>query len=414
MATELRRPEPRISQQPDIRHDWTKAEAEALFALPLNDLLFQAHGLLRRYFDPNEVQLSTLLNVKTGGCPEDCKYCAQSSRYETALKAEKLMELDEVLAAAQQAKDAGAGRFCMGAAWRSPKERDLDRIVPMIEGVKALGLETCVTLGMVEPEQAQRLKGAGLDYYNHNLDTSEEFYPQVITTRTYGDRLETLANVRAAGLKVCCGGILGMGEGEQDPAAMLVTLANLPQHPDSVPINMLVQIEGTPLAGVEPLDPFDMVRAIAVARIMMPASMVRLAAGRLEMDEGIQALCLFAGANSIFYGDKLLTTPNPEGDMDNSLFQRLGLRPMQPETLPTPTQPSPVEGEGFRDVTGFTLPTCGGGCEQSERVGALDNKLQSERVGGFVSAISTPTQPSPVEGEGFRDAGLRPPSSCRS
>lgn len=332
MATELRRPEPRTShpldQAAEIRHDWTKAEAEALFALPLNDLLFQAHGLLRRYFDPNEVQLSTLLNVKTGGCPEDCKYCAQSARYDTALKAEKLMDLDEVLAAAQQAKDAGAGRFCMGAAWRSPKERDLDRIVPMIEGVKALGLETCVTLGMVEPAQAQRLKAAGLDYYNHNLDTSEEFYDQVITTRSYGDRLETLANVRAAGLKVCCGGILGLGEGEHDRAAMLVTLANLPQHPDSVPINMLVQIEGTPMAGVKPLDPFDMVRTIAVARIMMPASMVRLAAGRLEMDEGIQALCLFAGANSIFYGDKLLTTPNPEGDADDTLFQRLGIRPM--------------------------------------------------------------------------------------
>ena len=317
-----------LSADPNIRHDWTKAEAEALFALPLNDLLFKAQTLLRQYFDPNEVQLSTLLNVKTGGCPEDCGYCAQSSRYDTGLKAEKLMALDEVLAAAKAAKDAGAGRFCMGAAWRSPKERDLDRILPMIEGVKALGLETCVTLGMVEPAQAQRLKDAGLDYYNHNLDTSEEFYDQVITTRTYGDRLETLANVREAGLKVCCGGILGLGEGEGDRASMLVTLANLPQHPDSVPINMLVQIEGTPLDGVKPLDPFDMVRTIAVARIMLPASMVRLAAGRLEMDEGIQALCLFAGANSIFYGDKLLTTPNPEGDADNTLFQRLGLKPM--------------------------------------------------------------------------------------
>jgi biotin synthase len=238
------------------------------------------------------------------------------------------MELDEVLAAARQAKDAGAGRFCMGAAWRSPKERDLDRIVPMIEGVKAMGLETCVTLGMLEPAQAKRLKDAGLDYYNHNLDTSEAYYDQVVTTRTYGDRLDTLANVRAAGLKVCCGGILGMGEGERDRAAMLVTLANLPQHPESVPINMLVQIEGTPFDQNEKLDPFDMVRTIAVARIMMPASMVRLAAGRLEMDEGIQALCLFAGANSIFYGDKLLTTPNPEDDTDDSLFRRLGLRAM--------------------------------------------------------------------------------------
>ena len=388
MATQLRIDTPAVLTDSNIRHDWTKAEAEALFALPLNDLLFKAQGLLRQYFDPNEVQLSTLLNVKTGGCPEDCKYCAQSARYDTALKPEKLMELDEVLAAARQAKDAGAGRFCMGAAWRSPKERDLDRIVPMIEGVKALGLETCVTLGMVEPAQARRLKDAGLDYYNHNLDTSEEFYGQVITTRSYGDRLETLANVREAGLKVCCGGILGLGEGEHDRAAMLVTLANLPQHPDSVPINMLVQIAGTPLAGVKPLDPFDMVRTIAVARVMMPASMVRLAAGRLEMDEGIQALCLFAGANSIFYGDKLLTTPNPEGDADNTLFQRLGLRPMPSKTL----------------------PTSGGGCERSERVGALTDKSQSERVGGFVSAVSTPTQPSPIEGEGFKAAELSPPS----
>ena len=334
MATQLRLDTPAApAQDPNIRHDWTKAEAEALFALPLNDLLFKAQTLLRQYFDPNEVQLSTLLNVKTGGCPEDCRYCAQSSRYNTGLKAEKLMELDEVLAAAKAAKDAGAGRFCMGAAWRSPKERDLDRIVPMIEGVKAMGLETCVTLGMLEAAQAQRLKDAGLDYYNHNLDTSEEYYPQVISTRTYGDRLETLANVRDAGLKVCCGGIIGMGEGEHDRASMLVTLANLPQHPDSVPINALVQIEGTPLAldgnaQREKLDAFDFVRTIAVARIMMPASMVRIAAGRLEMDEATQALCLFAGANSIFYGDKLLTTPNPEGNEDEALLDKLGYRPM--------------------------------------------------------------------------------------
>jgi len=299
-----------------------------LFALPLNDLLFRAHGLYRKYFDPNEVQLSTLLNIKTGGCPEDCRYCAQSSRYDTGLKAEKLMELDEILAAAKAAKDAGAGRFCMGAAWRSPKERDLDRIVPIIEGVKALGMETCVTLGMLEPAQAQRLKDAGLDYYNHNLDTSEEYYPQVVTTRTYADRLETLANVREAGIKVCCGGIIGMGEGEHDRASLLVTLANLPQHPDSVPINALIQIEGTPFKGQAKIDPFDFVRTIAVARIMMPASMVRIAGGRLELDEGIQALCLFAGANSIFYGDKLLTTPNPDDDQDAALLARLGLKPM--------------------------------------------------------------------------------------
>ncbi|HEY4136117.1 MAG TPA: biotin synthase BioB [Alphaproteobacteria bacterium] len=333
MATQLRVDPAVPAADLNIRHDWTRAEAEALFALPLNDLLFKAQGLLRQYFDPNEVQLSTLLNVKTGGCPEDCRYCAQSSRYDTGLKAEKLMELDEVLAAAKAAKDAGAGRFCMGAAWRSPKERDLDRIVPMIEGVKALGLETCVTLGMLEPGQASRLKDAGLDYYNHNLDTSEEYYPQIVTTRTYGDRLDTLANVRDAGIKVCCGGIIGMGEGEHDRASMLVTLANLPQHPDSVPINALVQIEGTPLAlegnaKRDKIDPFDFVRTIAVARVMMPASMVRIAAGRLEMDEATQALCLFAGANSIFYGDKLLTTPNPDDNQDEALLDKLGYRPM--------------------------------------------------------------------------------------
>jgi biotin synthase len=336
MATQLRvdAPAAPAAQDSNIRHDWTKAEAEALFALPLSDLLFKAQGLLRQYFDPNEVQLSTLLNVKTGGCPEDCRYCAQSSRYDTGLKAEKLMELDEVLAAAQKAKDAGAGRFCMGAAWRSPKERDLDRIVPMIEGVKAMGLETCVTLGMLEPLQARRLKDAGLDYYNHNLDTSEEYYPQVVSTRTYADRLETLGNVRDAGIKVCCGGIIGMGEAEHDRASMLVTLANLPQHPDSVPINALVQIEGTPLAlqgnaKREKVASLDFVRTIAVARIMMPASMVRIAAGRLEMDESTQALCLLAGANSIFYGDKLLTTPNPEDVDDAALLDKLGYKPME-------------------------------------------------------------------------------------
>ncbi len=333
MATQLRIDTPAVSADPNIRHDWTKAEAEALFALPLNDLLFKAQGLLRQYFDPNAVQLSTLLNVKTGGCPEDCGYCAQSSRYDTGLKAEKLMALDEVLAAAKAAKEAGAGRFCMGAAWRGPKERDLDRILPMIEGVKALGLETCVTLGMLEAAQAERLKDAGLDYYNHNLDTSAEYYPQVVSTRTYGDRLETLANVRDAGIKVCCGGIIGMGEGEHDRASMLVTLANLPQHPDSVPINALVKIEGTPFSkeieeGAANLDKFDFVRTIAVARIMMPASMVRIAAGRLEMDEATQALCLLAGANSIFYGDKLLTTPNPQGNDDEALLSKLGYKPM--------------------------------------------------------------------------------------
>ncbi len=321
----------RAAEPGEIRHDWSRDEALQLFALPFNDLLFRAHTLHRRYFDANAVQLSTLLNVKTGGCPEDCRYCAQSARYVTGLEAEKIMELKEVLAAAKRAKEIGAGRFCMGAAWRGPKDRDLEKVIEMIKGVNALGLETCVTLGMLTAGQARRLKDAGLDYYNHNVDTSEEYYANVVTTRTYRDRLETLGHVRDAGIKVCCGGILGMGETRADRAGMLVTLANLPEHPQSVPINMLVQIPGTPLAEREKLDSFEFVRTIAVARVMMPASIVRLAAGRLALSEEFQALCLFAGANSIFYGDKLLTTPNPEDDADRVLLERLGLHAMPPK-----------------------------------------------------------------------------------
>ena len=325
-----RAPDHRPHAPPDIRHDWTRAESEALFALPFNDLLYRAHGLHRRYFDANEVQLSTLLNVKDGGCPEDCKYCAQSARYETGFKAKKLMGLADVVAKATDAKAAGAQRFCMGAAWRAPKDHELDSVLDMVAAVKGLGMETCVTLGMLSGDQARRLAAAGLDYYNHNLDTSEEFYGEIITTRTYQDRLDTLARVREAGIQVCCGGILGLGESVADRASMLVTLANLTAHPQSVPINLLVAIEGTPLAGNQTIDGIDLVRVIATARIMMPASVVRFAAGRLEMDEATQALAFFAGANSVFYGEKLLTTPNPAGAEDRELFDRLGLKPMTP------------------------------------------------------------------------------------
>jgi biotin synthase len=311
------------------RHEWTRAEVRALFALPFPELMFRAAGVHRENFDPTEVQISTLLSIKTGGCPEDCGYCPQSAQYDTGVKAEKLMGLDAVLSEAAAAKASGASRFCMGAAWRSPKDRDLDNVCAMVEGVKALGLETCVTLGMLEAEQARRLKDSGLDYYNHNLDTSPEFYGTIITTRTYQDRLDTLEHVRDAGIHVCCGGIVGMGEGLEDRVGMIATLANLPVHPESVPINMLVQVEGTPLADVQKLDPLDFVRTIAVARITMPASMVRLSAGREDMSEETQALCFLAGANSIFYGPKLLTTPNPERDRDMALLDKLGLRPME-------------------------------------------------------------------------------------
>jgi biotin synthase len=310
-----------------VRHDWTRAEVRALFDLPFPDLMFRAQTVHRRHFDPRAVQISTLLSIKTGGCPEDCAYCPQSASYETGVAAEKLMSRDAVLAQARAAKDAGASRFCMGAAWRSPKNRDLDQVCAMVAGVKALGLETCATLGMLTPAQAQRLKTAGLDYYNHNLDTSPEYYGAIITTRTYQDRLDTLGHVRDAGIRVCCGGIVGMGESAEDRIGMIATLASLPVHPESVPINMLVKVAGTPLAGGEAIDPIDFVRTIAAARIAMPKSVVRLSAGREEMSEETQALCFLAGANSIFYGPKLLTTPNPAPDRDLHLLDRLGLVP---------------------------------------------------------------------------------------
>jgi biotin synthase len=308
-----------------VRHDWTRGEVRALFELPFPELIFRAQRIHRRHFDPTEVQISTLISIKTGGCPEDCAYCPQSSHYQTSVKAEKLMRLDAVVAEARAAKNAGASRFCMGAAWREPKDRDLDNVCDMVAGVKALGLETCATLGMLTQHQARRLKSAGLDYYNHNLDTSPEYYGAIITTRAYQDRLDTLAHVRDAGIHVCCGGIVGMGEGAEDRVGMIVTLANLPAHPESVPINMLVKVEGTPLAGADALDPIDFVRTIAVARITMPRSVVRLSAGREDMREETQALCFLAGANSIFYGDKLLTTGNPDVTRDRGLFARLGL-----------------------------------------------------------------------------------------
>lgn len=314
-----------------LRHDWSAAEISALFDLPFSDLMFRAQTVHREWFDPNEVQMSTLLSIKTGGCPEDCAYCPQSARYNTELDAEKLMEVEAVLVAAKRAKDGGATRYCMGAAWRSPKDRDMDKVCAMIEGVKAMGMETCVTLGMLSDDQTERLKGAGLDYYNHNIDTSESFYGDVITTRTYDDRLETLSRVRDAGINVCCGGIVGMGEARDDRVGMMLTLATLPKHPESVPINLLLQVEGTPLHGTEELDPLEFVRSIAVARILMPASVVRLSAGREIMSDEMQALCFMAGANSIFVGEKLLTTPNPGRSRDESLFARLGIRPMQPE-----------------------------------------------------------------------------------
>jgi biotin synthase len=300
-----------------------------LFDLAFPDLIFHAQRIHRLHFDPREVQISTLLSIKTGGCPEDCAYCPQSARYDTGVKADKLMEVEAVLAEARVAHAAGASRFCMGAAWRSPKDRELETVCAMVEGVKALGLETCATLGMLDHAQARRLKDAGLDFYNHNLDTSPEFYGEIITTRTYQDRLDTLDHVRAAGISVCCGGIVGMGEGRADRAGMIATLASLPVHPESVPINLLVKVEGTPLGGAAALDPLEFVRTIAVARVAMPASMVRLSAGREDMSEETQALCFLAGANSIFYGPKLLTTPNPGRGHDIALLDKLGLIPMR-------------------------------------------------------------------------------------
>ena len=307
------------------RHDWTVSEVQALLQMPFNDLLFKAQTVHRESFDPNAVQVSTLLSIKTGACPEDCAYCPQSARYDTKLEKERLMEVEAVIEKAKAAKAAGSDRFCMGAAWRSPRAKDMPYVLAMVKGVKELGLETCMTLGMLDQEKSQQLAEAGLDYYNHNLDTSPEYYGEIITTRTYSDRLETLDNVRKAGMKVCSGGILGMGESQQDRAGLLVQLANLPHHPESVPINQLVKVAGTPLDQEDDMDPLDFIRMIAVARIMMPQSHVRLSAGREQMTDEMQAMCFFAGANSIFYGECLLTTPNPAANKDQALFRRLGI-----------------------------------------------------------------------------------------
>lgn len=312
-----------------IRHDWSRREVMSLFEKPFMDLVFEAQQVHRLYHDPNRVQLSQLISIKTGGCAEDCGYCSQSAKHKkgTGLEATKLMEVERVVSAAKKAKQGGASRYCMGAAWTSPKDRDMDTLVAMVEGVRELGMETCMTLGMLDDCQTKRLKDAGLDYYNHNVDTSEEFYGEIISTRTYQDRIDTLNRVREAGINVCSGGIVGMGEKVEDRAGMLITLANLNGHPDSVPINMLVAVPGTPLEHVKRMDPFDFVRTIAVARIMMPKAEVRLSAGRQEMDESTQALCFLAGASSIFYGEQLLTTPNPENNKDMALFSKLGLSP---------------------------------------------------------------------------------------
>lgn len=309
----------------EIKNDWKIDEIRSLFEMPFNDLLFKAHSIHREVFDPNQVQVSSLLNIKTGACPEDCSYCSQSSKYDTGLERESLMEIEQVLKKAQIAKDKGASRFCMGAAWRNPTDKSLDKVIPMIQGVKAMGMETCVTLGMLTPKQASTLKEAGLDYYNHNIDTSKEHYSNVVSTRHFQDRLDTLEAVKNADINVCSGGILGMGETEVDRASMLQSLANLEKHPDSVPINLLVPIPGTPFENVKPPSESEFVRTIAVARILMPNSVVRLSAGRLEMGEGMQALCFFAGANSIFYGEQLLTTDNPTAANDLLLFKRLGI-----------------------------------------------------------------------------------------
>lgn len=337
-----------------IRRDWTRGEVDALFAQPFNDLLFQAHSVHRQHFDPNQVQISTLCSVKTGACPEDCAYCPQSARYDTGLEREKLMAVDKVIEEAKAAKAGGATRFCMGAAWRSPKGRDMPYVLEMVKGVKALGLETCMTLGMLDQTQADALSQAGLDYYNHNLDTSPEYYGEIITTRTYEDRLNTLANVRDAGMKVCSGGIIGMGEAQSDRAGLLIQLANMSTHPESVPINMLVKVAGTPLADEADLDPFEFIRCIAVARIMMPASHVRLSAGREDMNEQMQAMAFFAGANSIFYGEKLLTTPNPKKNKDLALFARLGI---EPEPYHPQTSGESAAERVLRDTVAATLRT---------------------------------------------------------
>ena len=318
-----------LSDKPEhgVRHDWSRDQVRAIFALPFNELLFQAQTIHRQYFDPSTVQVSTLLSIKTGGCPEDCKYCPQSVHYETELEPEQLMDIDAVVEAARRARQAGASRFCMGAAWRNPKGKNFERVLEMVGRVQAEGLETCATLGMLDADQAMALKEAGLDYYNHNLDTSPEFYADIITTRTYDDRLDTLTHVREAGINVCCGGIVGMGEGREDRVSLLCELANLPEHPGSVPINQLVRVEGTPLDEQTDIDAIEFVRTIATARILMPQSYVRLSAGRTGMSDEMQALCFHAGANSIFYGEKLLTTGNPDTAADDALFAKLGLHP---------------------------------------------------------------------------------------
>jgi biotin synthase len=318
-----------LSDKPEhgVRHDWSRDQVRAIFALPFNELLFQAQTIHRQYFDPGAVQVSTLLSIKTGGCPEDCKYCPQSVHYETELEPEQLMDIDAVVEAARRARQAGASRFCMGAAWRNPKGKNFERVLEMVGRVQAEGLETCATLGMLNADQAVALKEAGLDYYNHNLDTSPEFYADIITTRTYDDRLDTLTHVREAGINVCCGGIVGMGEGREDRVSLLCELANLPEHPGSVPINQLVRVEGTPLDEQTDIDAIEFVRTIATARILMPQSYVRLSAGRTGMSDEMQALCFHAGANSIFYGEKLLTTGNPDTAADDALFKKLGLHP---------------------------------------------------------------------------------------
>ena len=328
-----------------IRHDWTREEVEALFALPFNDLVFKAQQIHRLFFDPNRIQLSTLLNIKTGACPEDCRYCPQSGHYNTGLKTEKLMQVQEVLEKARQAKANGATRFCMGAAWRNPSERDMPYVLDMVRGVKALDMEACVTLGMLTSEQCEALAEAGLDYYNHNLDTSPEFYGNIITTRTYSQRLDTLANVSDAGINVCSGGIVGMGETTQDRAGLLLQLATLPEHPGSVPINLLVRVKGTPMGELEPMDSFDFVRCIAVARILMPKAHVRLSAGRKEMNNEMHALCYLAGANSIFLGEKLLVTELPDSDEDMALLNNLGITA---EDAPPEPEPEPL----FYDAVG--------------------------------------------------------------
>lgn len=333
-----------MNHRSNIRHDWTLPEIQSLLTQSFNDLIFQAHSVHRTHFDPNTVQISTLLSIKTGACPEDCAYCPQSAHYNTGLGREKLLPIEKVTEAARSAKESGATRFCMGAAWRNPTDKNLDQVIDMIQAVRKEGLETCVTLGMLTGKQAQRLKQAGLDYYNHNLDTSPEFYNRIITTRTYQDRLETLQHVRDADIHVCCGGIIGMGESRSDRAGLLMQLANQSQHPESVPINLLVQVEGTPLYGSDALDPLEFVRTIAVARLMMPASYVRLSAGRTEMSDELQALCFFAGANSIFYGEKLLTTDNPDALRDRQLLERLGIQALATtdNTLQQKNKPEPL------------------------------------------------------------------------